>query len=80
MCKYTLIEGDVLRDKLEYVSYEVHFEGYGGGGCICKFASEYKAREGVEITELDIELGKDRAMGMYEVLEAYLIAHPRAYT
>lgn len=80
MCKFTLIEGDdVLRDKLEYVSYEVQFEGYGGGGCICKLATEYKAREGVEITELDLELGKDRVIGLYEVVEAYLLAHPRAY-
>lgn len=79
-CKYTLIEGDALAGKLEYVTYEVQFEGYGRGGCICKLTSEYKAKEGVEIKEEDIEHGKDRAIGMYEVLEAYLMAHPRAYT
>ena len=67
-------------DKLEYVSYEVRFEGYGGVGCICKLTSEYKAKEGVQISEVDIELGKDRVTGMYEILEAYLIAHPRSYT
>ena len=79
-CKYTVIEGDFLIDKLEYVSYEVRFEGYGGVGCICKLTSEYKAKEGVQISEVDIELGKDRVTGMYEILEAYLIAHPRSYT
>jgi hypothetical protein len=79
-CKYSIIEADFLLDKLDYVSYEVKFEGYGGGGCICKLSSEYKAKEGVQITEVDIELGKDRTIGMYEVLEAYLIAHPRSYT
>ncbi|XP_040999892.1 pathogenesis-related protein STH-2-like [Juglans microcarpa x Juglans regia] len=79
-CKHTLIEGDALMDKLEYITYEVKFEGYGRGGCICKLSSEYKAKEGVEIKEEDIELGKDRAIGMYEVVEAYLLAHPRAYT
>ncbi|XP_062108678.1 major allergen Pru ar 1-like [Humulus lupulus] len=80
MCKFTLIEGDQLIDKLEYVSYEVQFEGYGRGGCVCKLTSEYKAKEGIEIKEEDIEHGKDRAIGMYEVIEAYLMAHPRAYT
>lgn len=79
-CKYTLIEGDALMGKLEYVTYEVEFEGYGRGGCICKLTSEYKAKEGEEIKEEDIEHGKDRAIGLYEVLEAYLMAHPRAYT
>ncbi|KAB1213918.1 Major allergen Pru ar 1 [Morella rubra] len=80
MCKHTLIEGDALMDKLEYITYEVKFEGYGRGGCVCKMTSEYKAKEGIEIKEEDIELGKDRAIGMYEVVEAYLLAHPRAYT
>ncbi|KAL5782208.1 hypothetical protein ACOSP7_007237 [Xanthoceras sorbifolium] len=80
ICKYTFIEGDVVMERLELITYEVKFEGYGHGGCVCKISSEYKPKEGTEITEVDIELGKDRAIGMYEVVEAYLLAHPRAYT
>ncbi|KAE8076832.1 hypothetical protein FH972_015456 [Carpinus fangiana] len=64
MCKHTLIEGDALMEKLEYISYELKFEGYGRGGCVCKMRSEYKAKEGIEIKEEDIELGKDRAIGI----------------
>ncbi|XP_059647182.1 major allergen Pru ar 1-like [Cornus florida] len=79
MCKYTLIEGDALMDKLESVTYEVKFEAYGYRGCICKLTSEYKTKDNVDIKEEDIELGKDRAVGMYEVVEAYLMAHPKAY-
>ncbi|KAK4857082.1 hypothetical protein QYF36_024319 [Acer negundo] len=77
ICKYSFIEGDVVMDKLELITYEVKFEGYGNGGCVCKISSEFKPKEGTEITEVDIELGKDRAIGMYEVVEAYLLAHPR---
>ncbi|KAL3505675.1 hypothetical protein ACH5RR_031057 [Cinchona calisaya] len=80
MVKFTVIEGDVLMDKLEWIANEVKFESYGYGGCVCKITSEYKTKENVEIKEEDIELGKDRAVGMYEVVEAYLVAHPRAYT
>ncbi|XP_027165604.1 major allergen Pru ar 1-like [Coffea eugenioides] len=80
MVKFTLIEGDALMDKLDWISYEVKFEPYGYTGCICKITSEYKTKENVEIKEEEIELGKDRAIGMYEVVEAYLLAHPRAYT
>ncbi|CAI9776783.1 unnamed protein product [Fraxinus pennsylvanica] len=79
-CKFTMIEGDALMDKLEKITYDVKFEPYGYGGCVCRISSEYHTKENVEIKEEDIEFGKDRAIGMYEVVEAYLLAHPRAYT
>ncbi|XP_038720096.1 pathogenesis-related protein STH-21-like [Tripterygium wilfordii] len=80
VCKYRFIEGDVLLDKLEFITYEIKFEGYGSGGCVCKMKSEYIPKEGVEIQEVDVELGKDRSIGMYEVVEAYLLAHPQIYS
>ncbi|KAJ0092031.1 hypothetical protein Patl1_24970 [Pistacia atlantica] len=80
MCKYTFIDSDILMDRLEYITYEVKFEGHGHGGCVCKITSEFKPKEGVDIKDIDIELGKDRAIGMYEVVEAYLIAHHHDYT
>ncbi|XP_059453138.1 pathogenesis-related protein STH-2-like [Corylus avellana] len=76
---FTEGEGDALMEKLEYNRYELKFEGYGKGVCVCKMSSEYKAKEGIEIKEEDIELGNDRAIGMYEVVEAYLLANPHAY-
>lgn len=66
-------------DKLDSISHEVKFESCGYGGCICRITSEYITKDNVEIKEEDIEHGKDRAIGMYEVVEAYLLAHPRAY-
>ncbi|KAM1086588.1 hypothetical protein ACFX2B_012080 [Malus domestica] len=68
-CSYTFIESDAsdhLMDKLEYITYDVKFEGYGRGGCICHLTSTYKAKDDIQIKEEDIELGKDRAIGMYE--------------
>ncbi|CAA0817538.1 Unknown protein [Striga hermonthica] len=79
-CKYTFIEGDALMDKLDHITYQVKFEPYGYGGCVCKVTSEYYTKDNVEIKEEDIEHGKDRAIGMYEVVEAYLLAHPHSYT
>ncbi|GER30558.1 sal m 1 allergen [Striga asiatica] len=79
-CKYTFIEGDALMDKLDQITYQVKFEPYGYGGCVCRITSEYYTKDNVEIKEEDIEHGKDRAIGMYEVVEAYLLAHPHAYT
>ncbi|KAL8481443.1 hypothetical protein ACS0TY_027813 [Phlomoides rotata] len=78
-CKYSMIEGDPLTNKLDKITYEVKFDAYGYEGCVFKITSEYYTKDGVEIKEKDIEQGKCRAIGMYEVVEAYLIAHPNAY-
>lgn len=65
--------------KLDRITHEVKFEAYGFGGCRCMITSEYYTKDNMEIKEEDIEQGKDRAVGMYEVVEAYLLAHPHAY-
>ncbi|XP_010245449.1 PREDICTED: major allergen Pru ar 1-like [Nelumbo nucifera] len=78
-CKYTLIEGDVLGDKLKWIVYEVKFEACGDGGAVCKMRSEYHTAEGVELKEEEIKQGKEKAMGMYKVVEAYLTENPHVY-
>ncbi|OWM88095.1 major allergen Pru ar 1-like [Punica granatum] len=78
-CKYTLIESDILFDKIELVVYEVKFEASSDGGCVCKMTSEYHVKAGVELKEEDIKQGKDKAMGLYKVVEEYLAANPEAY-
>lgn len=74
----TLFDGDALMDKLDSISHDVKFEPYGYGGCICRITSEYRTKENVETKEEVIEHGKERAIRMYEVVEAHLLAHPRA--
>ncbi|KAA8543062.1 hypothetical protein F0562_021443 [Nyssa sinensis] len=77
-CKYTLIEGDVLGKHVESIVYEVKFEA-SGSGCVCKSTSHYHAKEGIELKEEDIKAGKDKAMGMYKLVEDYLVANPDVY-
>ncbi|OWM88127.1 major allergen Pru ar 1-like [Punica granatum] len=78
VCKYTLIDSDISFDKIEKVVYEVKFEA-ADGGCVCKMTSEYHTKEGVELKEEEIKQGKDKAMGLYKVVEEYLLANPDAY-
>ncbi|KAK6929724.1 Bet v I/Major latex protein [Dillenia turbinata] len=78
MCKYKFIEGDMLRDNLKSIVYEVKAEPDKYGGCICKVWSEYETEGDVMYKDEDIEAGKDRASEMYNVIEAYLLANPRA--
>ncbi|ESR32710.1 hypothetical protein CICLE_v10006074mg [Citrus x clementina] len=80
MCKYRFIEGDGFIDSmLEFLTHEIKFEGYGQGGCVCKITCDFKAKEGVEIKGIDIELVKHKPLGMYEVVEAHLKAYPQLY-
>ncbi|KAA8548994.1 hypothetical protein F0562_000678 [Nyssa sinensis] len=79
MCKYSLIEGDVLGAELESVVYEVKFEASSDGGCVCKMTSEYHTKGAVELKEDDIKAGKDKAIGLFKVVEAHLLANPDVY-
>ncbi|KAA8549122.1 hypothetical protein F0562_000806 [Nyssa sinensis] len=76
--KYTLIEGDVLGNAVESISYEVKFEA-SAAGCVCKTTSHYHAKEGIALKEEDIKAGKDKALGMYKLVEDYLHANPDVY-
>ncbi|RVW39995.1 Pathogenesis-related protein STH-2 [Vitis vinifera] len=78
VCKYRMIEGDVLGEELESIAHEVKFEATDGGS-ICKMASEYHTKGKFEIKEEEIKAGKARAMGIYKVVEAYLLENPHVY-
>ncbi|XP_010245451.1 PREDICTED: major allergen Pru ar 1-like [Nelumbo nucifera] len=79
VCKYTLIEGDVLGDKLKSIIYEVKLEASGNGGSVCKMTSEYHTADGIDLKEEEIKAGKDKAIGMYKVVEAHLLENPELY-
>ncbi|GMY16983.1 pathogenesis-related protein STH-2-like [Fagus crenata] len=79
LCKYTLIEGDVLSEKIEFIAYEVKFESSSDGGCVCKMTSEYHPAGDFTINEEEIKGGKERAMAMYKVVETYLLENAAAY-
>ncbi|XP_030463070.1 major allergen Pru ar 1-like [Syzygium oleosum] len=79
VCKYTLIEGDVVFNKIESVAYEVKFLASSDSGCVCKMTSEYHTKGDVELKEEDIKQGKEKAMGLYKVVEEYLLANPDVY-
>ncbi|PQQ21464.1 major allergen Pru ar 1 [Prunus yedoensis var. nudiflora] len=77
---YTLIEGDALvMEKLEYVSYEVKFEAAEDGGSKNKMVSKYHTKGDFALQEEDIKAGREKALGMYKVVEAYLLQNPDAY-
>lgn len=79
VCKYTMIEGDPLGDKLESIAYEVKFEAASDGGCNCKMISNYNAIGDFTIEEEEIKAGKDKALAIYKVVESHLLENPNVY-
>ncbi|XP_042047396.1 major strawberry allergen Fra a 1-2-like [Salvia splendens] len=79
VCKYTMVEGDALADKIESIAYEIKFENSNDGGCVCKMTSEYRSFGGYEVKEEEVKAGKESAMAIYKVIEAYLLANPNVF-
>ncbi|KZV30458.1 major allergen Pru ar 1-like [Dorcoceras hygrometricum] len=78
--KYSIIEGDVLGDDLESISYVVKFEASHDGGSVCKTISYYHTKHDAHgITEEKIKEGKEKAKAIFKAVEAHLHAHPHDY-
>lgn len=77
--KYTVIEGDALADKLELIVHEVQFEATAEGGSKNKMTTKYHTKGDIVIKEEEIKAGKEKVLGMYKVVEAYLLQNPDAY-
>nr|AAD26558.1 major allergen mal d 1 [Malus domestica] len=75
---YTLIEGDALTDTIEKVSYETKLVA-SGSGSIIKSISHYHTKGDVEIKEEHVMAGKEKAHGLFKLIESYLKGHPDAY-
>lgn len=57
----------------------MEFNDDGKGGCICKMWSNYNSDLDIQFKDEDIELGKERALAVYQVIEDYLMENPTAY-
>ncbi|KAJ9546497.1 hypothetical protein OSB04_019040 [Centaurea solstitialis] len=76
MCyNYSIIEGDVLVDPLESISYQIKLVSTDEGGCILKHKSIYTCKGDVKIAEEDIKKGKEKAQWLFKAIEAYLLAN-----
>ncbi|KAG4210479.1 hypothetical protein ERO13_A02G051700v2 [Gossypium hirsutum] len=76
---YSVIEGDALMDKLEKITYETKLETSPNGGSVCKTTSKYYTIGEFELKEEGIKAGKEKALGMFKAIEAYLLANPNSY-
>ncbi|KAL5542659.1 hypothetical protein UlMin_010369 [Ulmus minor] len=76
---YSLIEGDALSEKIEKISYETKLVASADGGSIIKNTSKYHTVGDVDIKEEHVKEGKEKASGLFKLIEGYLRANPDAY-
>ena len=74
--KFTMIEGDGLGDKFEFVTHEYKLEP-SGKGCVAKLTSHYHAK--VDVNEEEIKGAEEKAKGTFLIVEQHLIANPDLY-
>ncbi|KAL6293069.1 hypothetical protein ACE6H2_001211 [Prunus campanulata] len=75
---YSLVEGGALSDKVEKITYEIKFVASADGGSIIKSTSNYHTTGDFEIKEEDVKGGKEKATGLFKLIENYLVANPDA--
>ncbi|XP_042515671.1 major strawberry allergen Fra a 1.07-like [Macadamia integrifolia] len=78
-CKFTLIEGAVVGEKIEKVVDTVQFVASADGGSIIKATSEFYTIGDYTMGEDEIQMGKDMAVGTFKMVEGYLLQNPDAY-
>ncbi|ONI28156.1 hypothetical protein PRUPE_1G127100 [Prunus persica] len=76
---YSLIEGDAISETIEKVCYEIKLVESADGGSIIKNTSNYHTKGDVEIKEEQVKAGKERASGLFKLIENHLVANPDAY-
>ncbi|XP_043694794.1 major allergen Pru ar 1-like [Telopea speciosissima] len=78
-CKFTLIEGAVIGEKIEKVVDTVQFVASADGGSICKATSEFYTIGDYMMGEDEIQMGKEMATGTFKLVEGYLLQNPDTY-
>ncbi|KAJ4722084.1 Major allergen d 1 [Melia azedarach] len=75
---YTVIEGDILQDKVEKISYELTYVPSPNGGSVCKSVTKIYTKVDFEVPEEQFKAGKERSRVILKPVEDYLLANPNA--
>ncbi|KAI9195731.1 hypothetical protein LWI28_017552 [Acer negundo] len=80
LCKYSLIEGDLLFNKIDKATYTVKFEASSDGGCVIKNSTEVHVKDGQDLDEAIIRTAQTKETEYYKIVAAHLLANPDLYT
>lgn len=75
----TIVEGDMLGDSFEKISYEVKIVKGPNGGSIIKSTAKYFIKGDSECNHAHAEGDKEKYTGLFKAVENHLLALPEAY-
>ncbi|MQL99079.1 hypothetical protein Taro_031796 [Colocasia esculenta] len=76
---HSWIEGGLLGAKLQSATYNIKIHPGADGGSVIKITVDYQPKPGAELTEADINADKEESYGVFQAVEAYLLANPGVY-
>ncbi|XP_024026048.1 major allergen Pru av 1 [Morus notabilis] len=76
---HSIIEGDVLSADIEKISHVTKFVASPSGGSIIKVTTTFHTVGSAPVDEAKAKEGKEKAAGLFKLVEAYLEANPSAY-
>ena len=76
---YTVIEGAVLSNMIEKISYEIKIVPTPDGGSILKKTSKYHTRGYQQIRGEEVQACHSRAQTHFKAVEDYLLVNPHLY-
>ncbi|KAJ7955164.1 Major allergen Mal d 1 [Quillaja saponaria] len=76
---YSVIEGEVLGDKLEKALHEIKYLASPNGGTIVKTTDKFITKGDAEFSAEEAKIAYEKAVGLFKLFEAYLLANPDAY-
>ena len=76
--KYTTIEGDVLSDTIESITYDNKFEA-SGTGCHFTMIAHYHTKGDAGVEEQHVAATKESVEETFKAAEEYLLANPHVY-
>ncbi|WCJ23410.1 Major allergen Pru ar 1 [Euphorbia peplus] len=71
-----VIDSNPQPEKVEKATMEIKMEASGNGGSIIKSCSKYYPKENCEVDEEKIKAGAEKALGLFKVVEALILANP----
>lgn len=77
--KYTTYEGDGILKLAEKSEYDIKIVDSGNGGSIFKFVAEIHVNDDKLVNEAYIKESEEQGLGLFKLLDAYLLANPNLY-
>ncbi|GLJ45763.1 hypothetical protein SUGI_0963000 [Cryptomeria japonica] len=76
---FSHVEGGVLGTKLASANHHMKFSPKAGGGSIATFTVSYDSLPGVLLDESKLQEFKANSIGLFRLVEQYLLANPTLY-